>query len=271
MKKFLTAALSLTFVAGACLGMTGCKPSMDKINSDFGKVMGATNVTVIDESGNTYSKESITATSELSSWSKSVETTKVDYEGMKVHYLSVDESRYVSGLSGATATVDSKEEEEYYMFASGDRYFKVSRNYDEDEKGNQIPDAETPWSVVSEYQESSSYRGELTAKENFQSQISSELPGDSVMMVSMYTLVLQDLFEWNKDTDMWELTMGANEVMGLTRLKKKGGVVLYSKDTLGKSYNKSTYKDVGKTSISIPAEVKAVVDTYIADHPVENE
>ncbi len=250
MKKFLTAALSLTFVAGACIGLTGCKPSMGKIQDDLYDLALSTNYTCISEEGNTYDKSAVVVGGTYESWEKTVETKEVDLAGMKAAVKSSAEMSMLVAGSVESVTVVG----ESYYFVQSERYFKVSKNYDAN--GVAIT-GEGAWSVH-EYEDETWE----TAKESFMGSIGSyDLYG--ALEYANQLNDTADLYKWNKDAERYELTIGTS-LSAYTRLKKDGGVVIYNTNTAGVDYEMMTFNKVGETTVSIPAEATAAVTAYIA-------
>ncbi len=254
MKKFLTAALSLSLVAGACLGMTGCKPKQEEVFDELFKATTATNFTAAIMQKDTYAKEAVTADSDYESWGTYSGTICVDFDNLLLSYNIASSSYYFEDGTAIT----EEDTAETYMFAQydstakKDRYFVVMKNTDEDTK------AEKPWLVQ-----------ERTSKSSLQSYICEY----SIYRVEEFSYqvtqmkVMSSLVEWNKDVEKYQITMGWNNY-AMTLLDDDAGVFFSNENTKNEEYTEYTFSNVGATVVSIPDAAKAAVTDYIAKVPL---
>ncbi len=266
MKKFLTAALSLTLAAGACLGMAGCKPKQEEVFDGLFKAMTATNITVASKAQNSYDKSAVTADGEYDYWRSVTSTACIDYDNMAYSEVGTREMYGYEDGSAVTITTNS----ESYMFVQSDRYFKVDKNTDEDTA------TDMPW-IIQEYSDKDGF---LNGDYISTPMGSSHLDGLSDMLGSITgeasyqvteAAVMQSLMEWNKDIEKYEISLGLVSLQ-TTVLDDDAGTVLYL------DYSKTdeqmvveyTYSKIGSTVVSIPDAVKTAVSTYITENPVES-
>ncbi len=259
MKKFLTAALSLSLVAGACLGMTGCKPSTDEVANKMFETACATNYTTESKSTKTYAKEAVTATSEEQSWEASTKNVSFDYASLTVAVTESTETYAFVDGAGVSVT----ENDETYIFVQSNRYFKVTKNNDE------LTATEKPWNIKEYEQKYSGYSDLGYYVEGFMSAINEYSYGsESVSQVADVLKTWGDMVEWNKDIEKYELTMGLYSYQA-NILDDDAGVYVCTVSQSSRTKTETTVTNVGTTVVAIPDAVKTAVATWITEHPVE--
>ncbi len=239
MKKFLTVVLSLTLVAGACLGMAGCKPKKKEVIDAMFQSANATNYTVTYQRESAYSKEEVTATSAYASWEKSVTTTYFDYASLACATLSETESYQIEEGEG----VSMKVKEERYAFAQGEGYFIVEVQNDGEPQ------------VVKEYDHKITFEQE-GLRAGF---AATRGVNDAATSMSLMRSVLK----WNKQATAYELAMGTKTYQA-TLLNEKD-VYLKSFDLRETEWFAYTVSGVNGTAVSIPDKAKTAVDAYLAN------
>ncbi len=253
MKKLVTGILALTLTAGATLGLAGCgmlggNEIDDTFDAAF-KATVATNYTVEVEEGDTYAKEQ--AAENNNRWSNEKGTAKVDLVNLAYEMVNTEENYVVTEGVGASVTTTTK----IYGFAYNNKYYYALSGVDTDEDG---------W-LIYEMEDKEAFADSLaeTSEDLLMSSVREDLTDNYAM---------RNLFTLNESTSRYELKIGVSKLVGIQSLEDGAKIDLYSEDMANKTFEKMTISAVGTTTITIPDEVKAEVDKYIAAQaPAEPE